>query len=201
MITHSCEQLSEEWFAARLGKVTASCFGQAMAGGAGKTRKTYMIKLVAERLTGEAAEGYMNAAMQRGIEVEPEARAYYEAITEGKVEQVGFVELDENIGCSPDGLVGEEGMLEIKCPNASTHIETILANRSPAVYNPQIQGQLWVTGRTWCDFVSFDPRVKARPFWFIRVYRDEQYIAKMEIKITAFVIEFLEMIEKIRNPF
>ena len=127
------------------------------------------------------------------MEVEAYAREYYEAINKCKVEQVGFIELDDYIGCSPDGLVGDDGLIEIKCPNSTTHIDTLLTQKVPTGYIKQMQGQMWVSGRQWCDFVSFDPRVKDRPFWSKRVMRDDKIIAELEIGIDMFVREMMTM--------
>ena len=197
MIIHDCEQGSDEWRALRLGKVTGSCFGKAIAGGQGKTKKTYMIQLIAERMSGEPQEGYSNAIMQRGNEIEPLAREYYEQATGQSVREVGFVERDEWIGFSPDGLIGDIGMQEIKSPNSSTHLEYILDNRLPPVYKAQVQGGLWVCERKWCDFISFDPRIKNKPYFCIRVERDEPYIKELNIKLKMFVTEMQELLEKL----
>ncbi len=202
MKIHECEQGSPEWYAARLGKVTASCFGKAIAGGQGKTRKTYMIDLIAERMTEESQNGYSNAVMQRGSEVEPEARLYYEQLNGCEVQQVGFIERDGDTGASPDGLVGPDGMIEIKCPNSATHIQYILDDRIPPVHKPQVQGQLWVAERKWCDFVSFDPRVYQKPYFHERVYRDDDYIRDLQIKIYIFVADMKAIMEKLTaSPF
>ena len=202
MIIHEYQQGSPEWFAVRLGKVTASCFGKAVAGGQGKTRKAYMIQLLAERLTQNDQNGYSNSTMDRGSEIEPFAREYYERLNRVSVRQVGFVERDENIGASPDGLVGEDGMIEIKCPFSTTHIEYLLAERLPPVYRKQVQGQLWVCERQWCDFVSYDPRVRQRPFFCERVYRDEAYIKELHIKIIMFIDEMKKLMSELtESPF
>ena len=199
---YTMKQGSESWEEIRLGKVTASCFGKALAGGQGKTRRAYMIKLIAERMTGQHQDGYTNSAMQNGTDTEAEAREYYELLFDCQVRQVGFIELNENIGCSPDGLIGDNGMWEAKCPLPSTHIETILADKVPSVYVPQVQGQLWVSEREWCDFTSYNPFVKVKPYWGERVYRDEKYIADLEKKINAFVDDMLKMIDKLTSsPF
>lgn len=195
MEVFDCEQNSPEWDAARLGRVTASRFSDAVAGGAGKTRKTYMIKLITERLTGESVDGFCNATMDRGSDIEESARQYYEMVNGCTVKQVGFVQLNENIGASPDGLVGEDGLVEIKCPMSHTHVRYLLDNKFPSTYKAQVQGQLWVTGRKWTDFVSYDPRVTRRPYWYIRVYRDEDYLVELEFKINKFVAEMLAMME------
>ena len=197
-----CIQGTDEWFEARLGKVSASNFSSVLAGGAGKTRNAYMRKLVAEVLTGLPQATYSNEAMLRGIETEAEAREYYATLNNCEVVQVGFCELNENVGCSPDGLVGDDGLLEIKCPDTTTHIETILKDKMQTTYIPQVQGQIWVTGRKWCDYVSYDPRMKVKKFFCKRIERDEKYIMVLEVGINQFVIELKAMIEKLTvNPF
>lgn len=197
-----CIQGSPEWHAAKLGVASASNFSKILAKGQGKTRKAYMLRLAAEILSSEPQETYSNAAMERGIEIEPQAREYYEGLNGVKVEQVGFCKLDDNIGCSPDGLVGTDGGIEIKCPNTTTHITYILADKLPSEYVAQVQGSLWVTDRKWWEFQSFDPRLKGRPFWSIRVERDEAYINKLAIEVNQFIIELEELIAGISsNPF
>ena len=200
MIIHECQQNSPEWYAVRLGKATASCFAKAIAGGQGKTRKTYMIQLLAERLTQSEQEGFSNAVMVRGQEIEPFAKEYYELLNDVSIQEVGFVERNEDTGASPDGLVGSGGLIEIKCPNSTTHIEIILADKVPTTHKPQIQGQLWVCEREWCDFVSYDPRVRQRPFFCERVYRDDEYIKELHIKIQMFIDEMNQMMQILTKP-
>ena len=192
-----CIQSSVQWHELRFGKVTASKFSAVLAKGQGKTRKSYMMQLAAEILTGQQQDSYSNSAMEWGTEQEPNARKYYEAVNNCKVEQVGFVERDEWIACSPDGLVGDDGLIEIKCCNSTTYITTILANKMPTTHIPQVQGQLWVCERKYCDFVSYDPRVKDRPFFCKRVYRDETFIKELEVQVVMFVEELKEMIDKL----
>lgn len=195
-----CVQNSEEWFQARLGKVTASCFSDVLNKGAG--RKTYMLRLAAERLTGLPQSTYSNSAMEWGQETEAEARAYYEQINSIVVPQVGFVELDDWIGCSPDGLVDRDGLLELKCPNSTTHLQTILDDKMQTKYKPQVQGQMWVCDRKWCDYVSFDPRMEDRPFFCKRIERDDDYIADLEKAVNQFVDQLKDMISQItETPF
>ena len=202
MIIHECQQGSPEWFAARLGKVTTSCFSEATAAGQRVTLKKYMIKLIAERMTGQPEDGYTNATMQRGAEVEAQAREYYELLNDCRVREVGFIERDEYIGASPDGLVGTDGMLEIKCPFSSTHIRYIIEKRLPPAYRKQVQGQLWVAERKWVDFVSYDPRVHQKPYFCERVYRDEGDIKELQIKIYMFVADMKKIIEQLTaSPF
>ena len=194
MKIHRCEQLSDEWFAVKLGKVSASHFSDVLNKSTG--RKTYMYRLLAEKLSGEPQETYSNKAMETGTETEPEARTYYEAL-HGQIEQVGFVELNDNVGCSPDGLVGLDGLAEIKCPFPSTHIKYIDRGKLPAEYVSQVQGQLWVTGRKWCDFISFVPQIKSKPFWMIRVQRDEKYINVLSLAVETFIGEMKKLEEKV----
>ena len=159
MIIHDVIQKSPEWRQVRCGKIGASDISDVLAKGQGKTRKTLMLRVLAERLSGIPQETYCNSAMDWGTEHEPFARNMYEMETSCSVKQVGFVEWDEYAGCSPDGLVGDDGLVEIKCPNTSTHLSYILANKMPATYVNQVQAQMWVAERKWCDFVSYDPRV------------------------------------------
>ncbi len=192
-----CEQLSDEWYAIKLGKVSASHFSEVLNKASG--RKTYMFRLLGERLSGESYEGYSNRTIERGSEVELQARAYYGALY-GEVKQIGFAQLNDYVGCSPDGLVGDDGLIEIKSPQPNTHIRDIIEDRLPCTYKAQVQGNLWVTGRAWCDFISFDPRVKIRPFWKTRVYRDEEYIVETLAKaVEVFVKELIELEGKITN--
>lgn len=190
-----CVQGSEEWFAARLGKVTASEFHKVLNKKTG--RGLYMRKLAAERLTGITEDSFHNPIMDNGSDTEAEAKECYETIYHEKVKQVGFVELNEWIGASPDGLIGEEGTIEVKCPLGSTHIDYITRNKMPAVYIPQVQGELWVTGRKWCDFVSYVPRLSSRPLWSVRIQRDEEYIRNLEAATNVFVAELKELIAKV----
>ena len=196
------EQGSPEWFQIRLGKVTASRFSDVLAKGSGATRKSYMYQIIAERLSVEVQESFTNAAMQRGIELEPEAREHYENKNLQAVEQVGFVVHDDWTGVSPDGFVGDDGLIEIKCPNSTTHIGYIIRNVFPSTYKAQVQGQLWVTGRQWCDFVSYDPRIPQNPMFTVRVERDEEYIKELQTAITIFIAETQMLIKKITGtPF
>lgn len=195
-----CVQGSDEWFEAKLGFVSASHFHQVLNKRTG--RGLYMRKLAAERLTGfRDGTSYTDKIMDKGIETEPEARRYYEIINDCAVEQVGFVTKDDWVGCSPDGLPGEDGLIEIKCPLSSTHVEYILSGKVPMIYMPQIQGQLWVTERKWCDFVSFDPRVLSQPMFCVRVEQDKEYFKKLAGEVGVFVSELKAMIDKIDSRF
>ena len=194
-------QNTDEWFAIRLGKATSSNFAKVLAKGQGKTRKAYMLKLAAERLTGEIQDSYSNSNMDWGSEHEGEARRHYETIRGMSVEQVGFVEFDDDVGCSPDGLIGDDGLLEIKCPNTTTHMEYIIADKLPTTYKAQVQGQLWVTGREWCDFVSFDPRMDSNKMFCVRVERDQNYIDNLQYEVEKFVKELKDMCSHFSSPF
>lgn len=189
------EQRSPEWFAARLGKVTASRVADVMArtkSGYSATRANYMAELACERLTGQPAERFSNAAMNWGTEQEPEARAAYAFATDADLVEVGFVlhPTISNLGASPDGLVGADGLIEIKCPNTSTHLDTLLNGAIETKYVIQMQVQMACTQRAWCDFCSFDPRLPPNmQLWTKRVYRDDKAIAEIEHEVHAFLSE------------
>ena len=199
------EQRTEEWFAARCGKVTASRVADIIAKtktGPSASRENYLAQLVCERMTGKPAESYSNAAMAWGTEQEPFARAAYESVKDILVQEVGFVvhPLIEDAGASPDGLVGLFGMCEIKCPNTATMIETLLTEKVPAKYFAQMQMQMACTDRAWCDYVVFDPRMPAKAQLFIkRVERDEVFIAEMEAEIIKFLGEVTVQVEKLNS--
>jgi putative phage-type endonuclease len=190
-----CEQQSEEWFQTRLGKVTASHFKDVMNKKSG--RETYMMRLLAERVTGIREESYSNRYMEDGIELEPEAREHYEWIADTEVGQVGFVEKTEHVGCSPDGLIGADGMLEIKCPKVTTHLGYIVRGVLPATYKAQVQGQLWVCERQWCDFISYAPEYEKQPMFCVRAERDETFLSLLSVAVATFVTELEEMEKKL----
>lgn len=186
------EQGTEEWHQARLGRATASRFKDVMTKikyGEAAARKNYKYELVAERLTGQHQETYSNAAMDWGTDNEPVARLRYELTTGNDVEECGFfVHPEIEAGASPDGLIGDDGLLEIKCPNTSTHIETLRKRTVPSQYYWQIQGQLWMTDRQWCDFVSFDPRLPENAqFFTVRVPRNDDHITELATEIRDFL--------------
>lgn len=206
MDTRLLEQGTDEWKMARLGHVSASNIAAVMSkakdGGETATRRGYKIKLVAERLTMQPQESYKNAAMEWGNEQEPFARMAYEAAKNVFVDKTGFWkhEQKEWVGVSPDGLVGDDGLIEIKCPNTTTHLEYIWDDVVPTEYRKQIQCQLWVTGRQWCDFVSYDPRLPAKNQLFIkRCERDEKLIATMEAEVDTFLNEIQAIIDKLKG--
>ena len=200
-------QGSTEWFYQRLGKVTASRVADVIAKtktGYSASRDNYMAQLVGERLTFTKQESYTNAAMQWGTDQEPFARAAYEAAQGVMVEEVGFVRHPtiEWAGASPDGLVGGEGegLVEIKCPNTLTMIETLLSQKVPGKYFTQMQFQLACTGRKWCDYVVFDPRMPAKAQLFVkRVDRDDAYIAEIEAEIVKFLAEVNSQVQQLNQ--
>ena len=159
-----------------------------------------MMDLIAEKLTGESKPFFENDAMRHGTATEPQARAAYELKHDIDTEEVAFIEMDEYCGVSPDSLVGDDGLLEIKCPNTSTQIKRALSDDYSADYKAQIQMQLLVSGREWCDFVSFDPRLNCDAYYLEqRVYRDEPYIEEMKAKIAAFVVKMNEILTKLEG--
>ncbi len=198
------EQRSEEWFKARLGRATASRFNDIMArtrSGYGAQRKNYKAELVVETLTGTQNEFYASTAMQWGTDTEPVARLAYILETGNEVEETGFWLDDElGAGASPDGFVGEDGLLEIKCPNTATHLETLERKEVPFQYRAQVQGQMWITGRKWCDFVSYDPRLPENAqMIIIHVERDDEYIKNLAQEVEDFMIEVVEQVEFVRS--
>jgi len=199
------EQGTPEWFAARLGNVTASRVADVIAktkSGYSASRENYMAQLICERMTNTVAESYTNAAMQWGTETEPLARAAYESIADVLVDEVGYVQHPriERAGASPDGLVGLFGLLEIKCPNTATHIDTLITEQVPTKYITQMQWQMVCTGRAWCDFVSFDPRLPNGLQVFVkRVEFDTEYAATLEIEVVKFLAELDTKISKLNE--
>lgn len=200
-------QGSPEWFDVRRGKVTASRVPDLVArtkSGWGASRVNYMAELIAERLTGTSAASYTNAAMQWGTEMEPEARAAYEFRHDCDVAEIGFVEHPEILmsGASPDGLVGDDGLVEIKCPNTATHIDTLMGQAVPSKYIIQMQWQMACTGRKWCDFASFDPRMPESMRLFVkRVTRDEHEIMSLEKEVKLFLIELDAKVATLKREY
>ena len=201
------EQRSTEWFSARLGCVTASRTADVMAktkSGYSASRANYMAQLITERLTGQQAEGFSSAAMQWGTDTEPQARMAYELMTGETVTETGFVLHPSipNFGASPDGLVGSDGLIEIKCPNTATHIDTLLAEKVPRKYITQMHVQMICTGRDWCDFVSFDPRLPGEmTFCMHRVERDDQLCQDIEAEVIKFLEELAAKMAKLGAKF
>jgi putative phage-type endonuclease len=200
-------QGSPEWHAIRLGKVTASRVADVIAktkSGPAASRKNYLTELVLERLTGERTEGFTNAAMQWGIDTEPQARLAYEFHRNVDVAQVGFVPHPSiaDAGASPDGLVRDDGLVEIKCPMPATHMETLDTGAVPAKYVTQMQWQMACTGREFCDFVSFDPRFPAHMQFFCeRVKRDDLLIKTLEAEVTDFLRELRDTVDRLKSKY
>jgi putative phage-type endonuclease len=199
------EQRTPEWHAARLGRVTASRVADVVARtktGYGSGRANYMAELICERLTGTQGAFYSNAAIQWGVEKEPDARAAYEEAVGMFVVEVGFIPHNtiSMAGASPDGLVGDGGLVEIKCPNTATHIDTLLSGFVPNKYINQMQWQMACTGRQWCDFVSFDPRMpEGMQIWIKRVDRDNVLIAELEKEVISFLSELENKIVQLKE--
>lgn len=198
-------QGSDEWKRQRLGKVTASRLADVIAktkSGWGASRANYMAELIAERLTGVPAERYTNSAMAWGTETEPQARAAYEFYCDVEVTETGFVDHFgiAMTGASPDGLIGDDGMIEIKCPNTATHIDTLLNGTIPDKYIVQMQWQLACCQRDYCDFVSFDPRMpEDLALWIKRVRRDSERILSLEHDISEFLSELNWKVAQLRG--
>lgn len=190
----TCEQNSPEWHAARLGIPTASRFDEVLAEGKGsapsKTRRTYMLKLMGEKLTGEQMYDYQNSHMERGHTMEDDARRLYVFAKDVEVQRVGFVrnEFTANLvaGCSPDSLIEDDGMLEIKTKLAHLQLEVLLSDELPPAHKAQVQGQLWVAEREWVDFCSYWPKL---PPFIKRVYRDDVYIKHLAKGVEIFCNE------------
>ena len=200
-------QGTPEWHALRLGKVTASRVADVIAktkSGPSASRAKYAGELIAERLTGTTGERFTNAAMAWGTGQEPAARKTYEFYRDTDVEQVAFV-LHPTIGdsgASPDGLVDVDGLVEIKCPETHTHIETLLGQAVPAKYVTQMQWQMACTGRAWCDFVSYDPRLpEPMRFFCKRVMRDDALIAELEREVVAFLNEVRGTVTRLQRLY
>lgn len=199
------EQGSEEWHAIRLGKVTASRVADATdllkSGKPGAKRETYLGELIAERLTGAAVMKFQNDLMRWGKEQEPQARSLYEFMFNVEVEQVAFVDHPSiaMAGASPDGLVGGEGLVEIKCPSTATHIDTLLRQEIPAEHVKQMVWQMSCTGRQWCDFVSYDPRLPPHMSLFVkRLDRDDDAVRALETDVAAFLAEVDMKVDALR---
>jgi putative phage-type endonuclease len=207
MITIECDQGTPEWRAARLGKLTASRIHDAVAKtktGWGASRANLMAALIAERLTGVPQDTYTNAAMQHGIDTEPEARAAYEFRADVDVMTVGFIVHPTigEAGCSPDGLVGDDGLVEIKCPQTATHLDTLLHRAVPDKYVKQAMWQMACTGRQWVDYVSYDPRLpESMRLWVKRIPRDDGKIAELEGEAVAFLKEIHDKITTLRATY
>jgi putative phage-type endonuclease len=200
-------QGTEEWKLARCGSLGASRMADAVARtktGYGASRANLMAELLVERLTGVPTEGYVNAAMQWGTEKEPEARIAYEFRADVDVAEIGIVPHPSIPGthASPDGLVGDDGLIEIKCPNTASHVETLLGDEIAGKYVTQMQWQMACTGRKWCDFVSFDPRLPESMALFVkRVARDDKVIAELEAEARKFLAELDGKVSALRQRY
>lgn len=198
MEVFDCEQGSPEWFECRRGIPTASEFDTVLAtgrgGGESKTRRTYLYKLAGEILTGEQMYSYSNDHMERGKEMEAEARDMYVFLTDLETQRVGFIRNGQK-GCSPDSLIGANGMLEIKTKLAHLQCEVLACDEFPSEHKAQCQGQLWVAEREWLDFVSYWPKL---PLFAKRVFRDEPYIKKLAAEVDRFNNELADLVERIR---
>lgn len=198
------EQRTDAWFTARLGKVTASRVADVIAKtktGYGASRANYLADLVVERLTGQKASSFSNAAMEWGTQTEPQAKSAYAAKTGILVEDVGFIDhlTVAMSGASPDGFA-EEGLVEVKCPSTATHLEYVLAELPPLKYFTQMQFQMACTGRPWCDFVSFDPRLPERlQLLVVRIPRDDDYIKMLEQEVIVFLQELDDKLNKLQK--
>lgn len=200
-------QGTPEWRQQRCGKLGASKVGEALArtkSGWGASRANVKAMLVAERLTGTPQETFVNAAMQWGTDTEAQARAAYEFFHDLDVELAAFIDHPAIAmsGCSPDGLVGIKGLVEIKCPNTATHIEALLNQDNKNKYRSQVQWQMAVTEREWCDWVSFDPRLPEHMQMFVRrVPRDDEYITMLEKEVAVFLDDVAETVENLRRSY
>ena len=205
MIVDNSPQGSPEWLQARATVITASNFTKVMSKGRGsapsKTRLTYMIEKATEKLTGNpVSNGFQNDAMKRGNELEPDARQFYTMLTGNSVNESGLIYLNElkRIGASVDGLIGDDGLVEIKCPNLNTHVNYLLDGVMPAAYVKQVQGQMWITGRAWCDFISYNPDSHKMGF-LIRVERDEAIIKSIHDAVYNFIGELDVLTKKLEQ--
>ena len=201
------EQGSTEWLAERLGKVTASRVADVIAktkSGWGASRTNYMAQLIAERLTGVLGDQFTNAAMKWGTDTEPQARAAYSFFAEVDVREVGFIGHPKIplTGASPDGLVGSDGLVEFKCPNTATHIDTLLGAPIDAKYIVQMQWQMASTERKWCDWVSYDPRLPGSMRLFAqRVHRNDAMISELEKHVVQFLAEIELKVRALREQY
>ena len=200
------EQGTDEWKQIRLGKVSASRMGDLLAttktGSAAATRAKYMAQLVVERMTGNPTEFKITKPMERGTELEPIARAAYEVETNQMVDQVAWVNHPtiENAGCSPDGCIGEDGLVEIKCKETHNHFESILKDEIDSDHAKQMLWQMACTGRKWCDYVCFDDRAPEGLQLFVkRLHRDDEKIKTMEAEVVKFLKELDELENKLKE--
>lgn len=192
-----CEQNSDAWSRARLGIPTASEYATVMAKGQGKTRRTYMLRLIGERMTGEPAETFCNHNTERGHAMEDEAADMYAFIRDAEPQRVGFIR-NGDTGCSPDRLVGSDGLVEVKTKLPHLQLAVLLKDELPPEHKAQVQGEMWVSEREWVDFVSYWPRL---PLFVKRVYRDEEYIKKLAAEVGRFLAEMVEIQNQIETRY
>lgn len=196
-IYNELEQGTQEWLTVRLGKFTASD-AQAIANN-GKGLETLVYQKAAECITNKLPEAYTNADLERGKELESTARNSYELETGNKVTEIGFVELDSRIGCSPDGFVGTDGLVEFKCKNDINYLKFLLSKEVETAHLWQVQMQMYVCDRQWCDYVVFNPNFP-EPLTIVRVERNEASIAKIKVGLSQGVAELEAILEKVQNP-
>jgi hypothetical protein len=189
------KQGTKKWDDDRLGKITASRFGDVLTRGRGKdaefgkTAMTYAYEIVAQKLTGEKKPEVTSSSLEWGKRWELKARLFYQRKTFRLVKETGYIALDDDVGGSPDGLISDDGGLEIKCPyNSAIHLSTLLKRIVPKEYVPQVQGYMWVTEREWWDFASFDPRYQkdADKMVIVRVQRDDKFIEELSERVDKF---------------
>jgi putative phage-type endonuclease len=199
------EQRTEEWFKARLGKVTASKMNDVLSkikSGEAAMRRNYKMQLATERLTGKQTDFYMNQAMQDGIDREDTAREIYEIVRDIKVEQVGFIDHPtiKMAGASPDGILPDNGILEIKCPVETTHTTNLLERKLPSRYKAQVQWQMACCNSEYANFVSYNPNFEPKlQLIYVEVERDEDYIAMLEEEVAAFITEVDDIVNQLRE--
>jgi putative phage-type endonuclease len=195
MIIHKIDQNTEQWLDLRRGKFTASSIKHLFSKPTTAAYEKAIYSVAFERLTGQSPESFSNEWMQRGHELEASARMHYELTTGNSVEDGGFVEMDEWVGCSPDGLVDDDGLLEIKCPVFNTHMNYLMNGKLPSTYKWQVHSQIWITDRKWCDFMSYYPGLKE---FIIRVNRDDALIAELEKAVESAKAEVEQIIKKLQ---
>lgn len=201
------DQGTEEWLLQRCGKVTASRIADLTArtrSGWGASRANYMAELIAERLTGRPTEKYVNAAMEHGTRTEPEARNVYSFMQNVNVEQVGFIDHPRIAmsGASPDGCIGSDGLIEIKAPQIAKHLDTLLNETVDDRYVKQMSWQLAVTGREYCDFVSYSPALPVEMrLWITRLWRDDKLISELEEQVQEFLAELDAKVKALREKY
>ncbi|WP_241597745.1 lambda exonuclease family protein [Rosenbergiella epipactidis] len=198
------EQRTDDWFAARCGRITASRLADVMAktkSGYSASRKNYMMELICQRLTGKVEQGFTSVPMIRGTELEPVAREMYVLNQfDAEVKEVGFIlhPVIDGFGASPDGLVNDDGLIEIKCPNTATHLETMRTGKPKREYLLQMHAQMMCTGRKWCDFVSYDDRLPQDLAYFeTRIHQNDELVKEIEVEIASFLSDMEQEISTI----